>query len=68
MAGPQPLTCTTQVHSEALGEGGPAVCLASPAAALVGGRQGWSPHLPARPAQTLWEEASPGRRGLCAGS
>lgn len=40
MAGPRSLTCMTQVHSEALGEGGPAVCLASSAAALVGGRQG----------------------------
>lgn len=62
------LTCMTHIHSEAPGEGGPAACLASSAAALVGSQEDQSWPLPACPAQTLWEEVSPGHRGLCAGS
>lgn len=62
------LTCVTHIHSEVPGEGGPAACPASSAAALVGSQEDQSWPLPACPAQTLWEEVNPGHRGLCAGS
>jgi hypothetical protein len=64
----QALTWVAQVHSAALGRGGPGSL--SPDQLLFGwpGKDVspcWSQPLPAFPAQAAWEEVSP---GLCAGS